>query len=342
MQLNIIGNGFDLYHGLPSSYYFFGCYLINNNPEFYEEIGKMYNLKFAKMVGPSLAHDYEYVVEDIFWREFEKHLGEVNEYFIVDTHEDDLGLENDDPIHIEMNEDMMAERLKQSFVHWVKDTLDQDENYELIIKSMKKATNVIEFECDNYFLVFNYTHTLQKIHDISDERIHYVHGECLGNDDNDLVIGHGNDYRIKEIERVIDRFEEEYDYAQKSRNEIDEYRCLLRFLDKLRKNVDMCKALCDSFYRKMGNDIEIIKVFGMSLGDVDVPYLKQIRERWPNANWEFSCYSEKDKTRIIEVAENVLSMNKDEYNIFIFSNMITQEIQQKIVELQNIITYQRV
>lgn len=27
MNLNIIGNGFDLCHGLPSSYYYFGCYL---------------------------------------------------------------------------------------------------------------------------------------------------------------------------------------------------------------------------------------------------------------------------------------------------------------------------
>jgi hypothetical protein len=77
----------------------------------------------------------------------------------------------------------------------------------------------------------------------------------------------------------------------------------------------------------------------MSLGDVDIPYLKQIREKWPNANWQFSYYSEKDRTRIIEVAENVLSINKGEYNTFIFSNMIAQEIQEKIIELQTITTY---
>ena len=77
----------------------------------------------------------------------------------------------------------------------------------------------------------------------------------------------------------------------------------------------------------------------MSLGDVDIPYLKQIREKWPNANWQFSYYCVKDRTRIIEVAENVLGMNKDEYNIFIFANMIAQEIQEKIIELQTITTY---
>jgi len=238
-----------------------------------------------------------------------------------------------------MNEDMIAESLKQSFVHWVKDTLDQDENYELILNSMNEATNLIEFGCDDYFLVFNYTHTLQKIYNIFDERIHYVHGECLGNDDDELIIGHGNDYRIKEIQRAIDRFEEEYDYSQTSRNRIDEYYCLLKFLKRIRKDVDICKTSCNWFYRDIYKDIDIIKVFGMSLGDVDIPYLKQIREKWPNANWQFSYYSEKDITRIIEVAENVLSMNKGEYNTFIFSNMIAQEIQEKIIELQTITTY---
>lgn len=30
MRLNIIGNGFDLYHGLPSLYYYFGCFPAQN------------------------------------------------------------------------------------------------------------------------------------------------------------------------------------------------------------------------------------------------------------------------------------------------------------------------
>lgn len=339
MQLNIIGNGFDLYHGLPSSYYFFGCYLIKNNPEFYAKIGNMYNFTFAEFVGSAIDYEYNLVVEDIFWREFEKNLGEVNEYFIVDTHDNDLNLENDDPIEIEMNEDRVAEELKQAFVHWVKDTLDQDENYKLILKSMKKATNALKFKYDDYFLVFNYTHTLQKIYNISDEKIHYVHGECLGDDDDELIIGHGNDIRIQEIEGIIYDLENNYDYTQSSMNKIEEYRCLSKFLSKLRKDVGICKVSCDSFYKQMSNDITIIKVFGMSLGDVDIPYLKQIRKRWPNAHWKFSYYSDEDRARVFEIAENEISMKKNEYSLFEFSNTIARETQEEIVELQNIVKY---
>ena len=73
MSLNIIGNGFDLYHGLPSSYYYFGCYLIKEQTDLYETIGNMYGLIFRKVHRTYLDFEYDLVVEDIFWREFEKH-----------------------------------------------------------------------------------------------------------------------------------------------------------------------------------------------------------------------------------------------------------------------------
>lgn len=338
MQLNIIGNGFDLYHGLPSSYYFFGCYLIKNIPEFYKEIAGVYNFKFVNVINPH-TEDYEYVVEDMFWRDFERHLGEVNESFFIDTHDYDLDLENDDPIDIEMNEDIVAEKLKQAFVNWVKDTLDQDANYKLILKDMEKGNNLRKFKSDDYFLVFNYTHTLQKIYNIRDERIHYVHGECLGYEDDELIIGHGNDDKIKEIEQDIRKFEQIYNFKQSSRNTINEYNCLLRFLSKLRKDVDTCKVYCNWFYKKMGNDIKTINVIGMSLGEVDIPYMKQIRKKWPNAKWQFSYYSEEDKDRISKVAKNELGLSKSKYNIFNFSNTAAQEVQKQIIEIQNIVTY---
>jgi len=96
MNLNIIGNGFDLYHGLPSSYYYFGCYLIKEQPDLYETIGNMYGFTFRK---------------------------------VHRTYPDDLYLENDDPIDIDMEDDIVAERLKMAFIQWVNDTLDRDENY---------------------------------------------------------------------------------------------------------------------------------------------------------------------------------------------------------------------
>lgn len=63
MRLNIIGNGFDLYHGLPCSYYYFGCFLAKNYYHFYEEMSKMYNFSCCRRVG---YEEVETVVDNIF------------------------------------------------------------------------------------------------------------------------------------------------------------------------------------------------------------------------------------------------------------------------------------
>jgi hypothetical protein len=339
LNLNIIGNGFDLYHGLPSSYYYFGCYLIKNDPEFYEEVGKMYNLNHIKPIDPSIVHDYEYVVEDIFWRDFERHLGDIDEFFIVDTHEDDLGLECNDPVDIEMNEDKIAERLKHYFVHWVRDTLDKDENYDIIARMLKEIDNGIVLNDDEYFLEFNYTHTLQQLYEISDDKIYYVHGECFGDDNDELIIGHGNDYRINEIKKLIEEYKEDYDFTQRSSNKINEHKCLLRYIERLRKDVNSYMEMCEIFYARIGDNLDCISVYGLSLGEVDIPYLKQIRAKWPNAKWRFSYYSPEDETRIADVAIKLLNLNEDDYATFHFSSSISHKIKEDIIKLQDIVCY---
>lgn len=348
LRLNVVGNGFDLYHGLPSSYYYFGCYLISTKPEFYKEIVKMYNLDGIKMLGHP-GDDYTYVVEDVFWREFEKHLGDVDEDYVVGTHIDDLDLENDDPVEIEMNEHLVAHELKKSFVHWVKDTLDKEENYKLIKDYINIVENKIDINDEEYYLVFNYTHTLQKIYNVSDEKIHYVHGECLIDDDygdyddaDDLIVGHGNDARIKEIEKEIKSLENKYNFTQGMKNEIGEYNCILRILKDLKKDVEGCEVWCKYFYDRIHKNIDTIRVLGMSLGEVDIPYLQQLKNKWPSAKWEFSYYGQKDIDKISEVVEKDLDLDSCQYSLFEFVNEKSSEMLHEIISLQGITEYEKV
>ena len=41
-NINIMGNGFDLYHGLPTRYYYFACHVLSQDEEFYDELAEMY------------------------------------------------------------------------------------------------------------------------------------------------------------------------------------------------------------------------------------------------------------------------------------------------------------
>lgn len=102
-------------------------------------------------------------------------------------------------------------------------------------------------------------HTLQEVYKISDENICYVHGECFDGVDN-LIVGHGNDNRIIELKKKIAMCEEDYDYTQSSKNEENEYKCLLRYIQRLRKDVEVCMGECKYFYSRIRKNIDVVKV----------------------------------------------------------------------------------
>lgn len=338
MKLNVMGNGFDLYHGLPCSYYFFGCYLIKKDPEFFELLGNMYNLNNMRLVGPLIAHDYEYTMEDILWKDFEHRLGEVNESFIVESYTDDLKLENSDPVELEMDEDQLAEILKSYFSQWVIDTLDKNDNYDIIRETID-SNSLLNLNSNDYYLLFNYTHTLQNLYEIQDERIFYIHGESNEDLDDEIIVGHGNNRIIEYLEAKICELEQKYDYEQGSMNRIEENKCLLRYIEKLKKDVTFCRSRANSFYISIKDTVDTICVYGLSLGEVDLPYLKQLHDKWPKADWKFSFYSHEDQKHIDNVATQKLGFNRSKYSTFLLSNENYSLIQDKIINVQEIESY---
>lgn len=250
MDLNLIGNGFDLYHGLPSSYYYYGCYLLEKYPDVYEEMAKWFNCRIVLSYTGYPLEDVEYGVESQFWSIFEERLGVIDETAIVETYNYDLGLEVED-YDIPMDDDLLAERIKESFKEWVSETLEKVDNYKIIASFIRRSLNCESYEMDfaenDRFLVFNYTHTLQKIYGVDDNNIHYVHGECAGDDSAELIIGHRN---IKYMEEVHERIREYENRAlyQGERTRQLEYECLLRLLKRLEKNVEQAGVFEVSFY----------------------------------------------------------------------------------------------
>lgn len=340
MNLNIIGNGFDLYHGFPSSYYYFGCYLIENDNEFYEHMGDLYGFMYRKNVRTYPDLEFDYKVENIFWSEFENHLGDIEDGAIVDTHNPFLGLEIEE-YDIPMNEDEEAEKIKEAFIHWVSDSVDANQNYQILkkfISGSDKRAYTLDFNDEDRFLVFNYTHILQKIYGINEIAIQYVHGECTGSEDDELIIGHGNSERIKELNKII----QEYDsrsLSQTGRTKQLEYECLKSFIRRLQKDVECCMGMCDWFYDRITEEPEYINVYGLSYGNVDIPYLLQIREKWVNSKWRFSYYSTRDEIRAREVATNELKLKPNEYETFQFINNDSSKILKNIIRAQGITEY---
>ena len=78
--LYMIGNGFDCFHGLPTSYSDFGNYIKSHDPEFYEYLPNWYPTFIGNQNKGifSLWSDYENglkeIDQDLLWQHINDHL----------------------------------------------------------------------------------------------------------------------------------------------------------------------------------------------------------------------------------------------------------------------------
>ena len=335
MRLNIIGNGFDLYHGLPSSYYYFGCFMASNYPEFYEEMSNMYGFPWCKRVG----HDeFNVVVSNIFWRTFEEKLGYLNSGWMEGRLIDDLGLECNDPIDLDIPESVNSRVIKEKFCEWIGATVNTRQNFNII--QSRISGNKLHFRDDDHFVNFNYTQTLEEIYNIPFDRIIHIHGECEMDERwGELVVGHGNDEDLRYIENRINEMERDGGYLgyQSQRNRLNEYICEKAILEDLKKDVATLSSKLIRKLRQKTLQVDEIWVWGLSCGPVDQAYIEVLREEYPTAKWVFSCFWPSDRENR-EYFAKTLGLNMKD--CFMLNNPNSNAIQSEIVIANKIIEYE--
>lgn len=331
-NLNIIGNGFDLYHGLPSSYYYFACYVLSKDEELYDDLADMYG--FRRGILHRFSQELERGIDDVgYWREFEKCLGVLSSQWVEDSLVDDLNLEYPDAVDLEVDRPNRVNDIKEILKEWILETVDTDENYTYISEMIgdKRST----FSNDDAYISFNYTHTLEKIYDI--KNILHIHGSARNYESGeDLLVGHGN---IKEIQRLAEEVKqlENDDYDQPSRNRKLEYIFEIEILEELKKPVSENINKLNRYIKKFSQP-ENICAYGFSFGNVDMPYIKHIRDTYPKSRWNFSYYQESEKKPIEEIAKS-LELEKSQYDMFELKNERAPDIEKKIIDANNITVY---
>ena len=328
MKLNIIGNGFDLYHGLPTSYYYFACYVLSHDEEFYDAMAEMYG--FYKGINKGYPYEeIERAIDDIgYWKYFEEKLGELAPDWIEDSLIDELDLEDPDAVDLEVEGTQNPDEIKQRLNDWIDDVIDRKSNYKIVKKNIGSAR--LKFDGNDNFISFNYTHTLEEVYGV--EKVFHIHGE--GHSVEKPIIGHGNDKIIQDLRRRVEELSGN-DFDQETRNRENEYRAEIEVLDSLRKPVDDCLAELGNFMKDIETP-EIIRVWGLSLSDVDIPYLKKIRKKFMKSKWSFSFF---DNDSFIHKAAHVIGIDKQDYDCFLLKNDNCKEIIDKIVKIQNIKTF---
>lgn len=293
--LYIIGNGFDLYHGLDTKYQSFGMFLQDKHCELYDYLIEFYGL-------PYLDPEEEDSYYDPLWADFENALADLDFEYILDENSDFLpNIASDD----------FRDRDLHSFQQVMEDIVDNltAKMYEafkefiLNVKFPKDVNGIqLKIDPDAFFLNFNYTDTLERFYRVSDSRILYIHNKATSADI--LVLGHGTDpkeFKSKEEIQPDGLSEEEiyewqqqiadnYDYSYDSGKEE-----LLTYFSKSYKSTEEIIQNNQNFFSKLKN-IKNIIVLGHSISNVDQPYFKKILHSIEDINtvWTASYHGNKE------------------------------------------------
>jgi hypothetical protein len=266
--LYVIGNGFDLWHGIPSLFSHF------------KQFVKERDLRVLRDV-----EDYLPVREN--WSDLESALAGMD----VDSLIDNLGPfmasygadDWSDASHHDFQYEVgqvvsrLSRGLRQRFGEWVR---------QLPIPTSNTAPRrLTRLDPASIFLNFNYTSTLSKLYGVPAERILYIHG-CAAVPDQTLVLGHA--WRPQDRKSLNDRPDiEDVDTRLAEANGIiDGY-----FGETFKRSDDLIARHRD-FFEGL-TKIEQVVVLGHSLSSVDAAYFKALLDR-PEvaaANWIIACRS---------------------------------------------------
>lgn len=245
--LVIIGNGFDIQNGLPTSYW-----------HFHQKYNNQLDEHFVYF--PEFFDDQE-------WSSFEDNLGVFDEDNFRDSAAwlpsmDDM-IESSKYVNgyndeISQKTDELVADIKSAFTTWIR-TID-----------VKHATKFMEFPKGFKFINFNYTSTLQDVYLVSDEDVLHIHGKARW----DVIFGHGigNGNRSSSMEQNDEPWFEE------------SYQTLASVTDKFHKPVHEILEQHRGSLEGYGDVTKII-VIGHSINDIDIPYLKCILNTYPDAVW---------------------------------------------------------
>ena len=267
--LYVIGNGFDLYHNIPSKYSHFYFWL--------------------KMKGyDSLISDMEVFflpkqdTESLLWMDFERALGEYNTDNVFKRVTEGLDIDRDE------NTMRIAEKRTKKILDQITPLL-KEWVQQIELNNIPK---LLPLSPKSKYLTFNYTLTLENVYKIPPCQIYHIH-HCLTDDA--LIVGHN---KWRNPDDVLDNNYSNY-YEEESKRKI------IELMNGLLKNTQTISQNAQCFFDGI-KDFKRVVVLGHSLSDIDSVYFASIkRQVAKDAHWHFSKYSPADQEQIDKRMEGI-------------------------------------
>ena len=302
--LFIIGNGFDIAHGIPSRYSDFRQFILEKYPEVEQHRDDiMYCLRDAMqkkddvLAAELLLHVIDKIT-GVDWNNFEEALPYItfNEKIVKPNHKENETEEED---NILMQEYLL--RISILIGYLINCTEIWNSFFSIWINSLQRKINSRLFipdqaliklfsNSDNIFLSFNYTLTLEKLYKI--KKVTHIHNHVGQN----LLWGHGMENAL--YDPSIDTNIPQKPFLTAST--LDE------MINSLKK--DSVKAIQNHnhFFKNLSTNINKVYSYGFSFSDVDSIYIKKIINSInPFAIWYFTKF-ECDDQKSLKIKQTKL------------------------------------
>lgn len=282
--LYIIGNGFDLHHGLPTGYADFNRFVLSSNVDLSDSIDEYFIMT---------------VNADALWSNFENDLGTFDWDLFYSKHNNidsnDDNLKPGDAFGLEDELVDEAEKIKQA----IRDTFEE---WVESIDISQVGTKLL-FLQNSRFISFNYTLLLEETYNIPRNRVLHIHGDVSGKS-GDLLFGHNKTMdEIPELDENGDSNRTMFTDSEAAAKApfYSFYKPIGEIINSNRDAFDSMKCF------------EEIYVLGHSLNQIDLPYFQEIHSRSKNAKWNVSFYDDKEKEKhlatLLQIGVPVESIN---------------------------------
>lgn len=286
-SLFIIGNGFDIAHGIPTAFGNFRSFLIDLYPQALELRDEIVYLEDLKNIDPG-----EFAAEILLnamdkaagknWCNFEEALAYINfnnklpkpNHKENETHQEDCELMGRYLLYMNIltNGFINYSKIWQDFFRlWIKDIEVQIENGKFApIDQLKTLFS----QPDARFFTFNYTKTLQKLYGV--KKVIHIHNRV----GQKLIFGHSKEH-ICYGDFITETNEGPFIASS--------------FLDDMimsfKKDTEQPINKYNDFFKKLDYKIDKVYSYGFSYGKVDSVYIKRIIEKIStDATWYFTSY----------------------------------------------------
>lgn len=252
--LYVIGNGFDIHHGIRSRYADFKMYLQEKDSALLQTLEK-------------------YFPADTLWSDFEGSLGfletedikEANSNYLMDNYGGDWKDSSYHDFQYEVGRviDALTKEMKQQFTQWI-----------LEVRKFPNSVNerTINLNKVGRYLNFNYTDTLERVYNVAEADILYIHNKAV-DDNSNLILGHSRQPKsIQPQTKPVNNDEDDHsdDFRVREADQI-----LDTYWKENYKPTNAIVAEQKAFFESL-KDIEEVHILGHSLAPVDMPYFAEI------------------------------------------------------------------